>query len=125
LRTQALQAQNTKKLYSHQVETFAQFNKKLLPPRRAKTKQGNAQELLGNHIIITTPTSSGKSLCFNLCVFDRILKNRGKVTTLCLFPLKALIKDQAAKMKKLNSFLREDEQLSIVLLTGISLPALL
>jgi len=76
-------------------------------------------ELFGNHIIITTPASSGKSLCFSLCVFDRILKWKGEVTALCLFPHKALVKDQEARMKQLNSYLPESDQLTIVSMTGM------
>ena len=106
MRTQALQAQNTKKLYSHQVETFEQFNEKLLPPRRAKTSslnRSNAEELLGNHIIITNFFRK-ESLLQSLRLRSHIEEQRQSNRALCLFPLKALINDQVAKMTKLNKF---------------------
>ena len=127
-------------LYSHQVETFEQFYKKFPPHRKPRRRipfklpssrseemfepdqEDDGQEeneLFGNHIIITTPGSSGKSMCFSLCVFDRILKWKGEVTALCLFPHKALVKDQEARMKQLNSYLPESDQLTIVSMTGM------
>ena len=129
-------------LYSHQAETFEQFYKKFPPRRKSRrripfklpsSRSGDEMfeldqeeedgqqenELFGNHIIITTPASSGKSLCFSLCVFDRILKWKGEVTALCLFPHKALVKDQEARMKQLNSYLPESDQLTIVSMTGM------
>src|SRR5262250_3178752 len=55
----------------------------------------------GNHVVIVTPTSSGKTLCYNLPVLDAILKNED-TRALYLFPTKALAQDQLAELYDLN-----------------------
>ncbi len=47
----------------------------------------------GNNTVITTSTSSGKSLIYNISVLDEIFKN-DKLTALYIFPTKALARDQ-------------------------------
>lgn len=47
-------------------------------------------------VIITTPTSSGKSLCFNIPVLEAILKNPDSNSAMYLFPLNALAFDQVS-----------------------------
>ena len=47
----------------------------------------------GRDVIIATPTASGKSLIYNLPVFQELLTNPG-ARALYLFPLKALARDQ-------------------------------
>ena len=71
-----------KKLYSHQGKSLELSNK-------------------NKNIIITTPTSSGKSLCFNLPIINEI-SNNPKSTALFIYPTKALAADQ---MQKLSDFL--------------------
>lgn len=70
-----------KKLYSHQREAYDLVTS-------------------GANVIITTPTSSGKSLCFNLPIMDSILKDP-KNRALYIYPTKALAEDQ---LQKLNEF---------------------
>ncbi|MFN2610149.1 MAG: DEAD/DEAH box helicase, partial [Actinomycetota bacterium] len=47
----------------------------------------------GHNVIVSTGTASGKSLCFNVAVFERILADR-KTKALYLYPTKALAQDQ-------------------------------
>ncbi len=51
----------------------------------------------GKHITVVTPTASGKTLCYNLPVLDRILKDPD-ARALYLFPTKALAQDQLAEL---------------------------
>ena len=47
----------------------------------------------GRHIVVATPTASGKTLIYNLTVVENILKNPDS-KALYIFPLKALAQDQ-------------------------------
>jgi DEAD/DEAH box helicase domain-containing protein len=47
----------------------------------------------GRHVVVATPTASGKSLCFHLPVLDAIAREPG-ATALYLYPTKALSRDQ-------------------------------
>lgn len=53
--------------------------------------------LRGEHVVVVTPTASGKTLCYNLPVLDAILKNPDS-RALYLFPTKALSADQAHEL---------------------------
>ena len=69
-----LSGQNIKSLYTHQAEAFS-------------------HAMTGENIVITTPTASGKSLCFYLPVVQEILKD--PVTrAIFIYPTKALAADQ-------------------------------
>lgn len=59
------------------------------------THQTKAMEMIrkGLHIVIATPTASGKSLIYNLPVIDQLCKEPDS-HALYLFPLKALARDQ-------------------------------
>lgn len=46
-----------------------------------------------NHVVVATPTASGKTLIYTIPVLENFLKNP-KSTSLYLFPLKALAQDQ-------------------------------
>ena len=78
---QALAARGTAQLYTHQAEAFAHI-------------------VAGGHVVVTTPTASGKTLCYNLPVLDAILKDSA-ARALYLFPTKALAQDQMAALHDL------------------------
>ncbi|MGB0589070.1 MAG: DEAD/DEAH box helicase [Myxococcota bacterium] len=54
----------------------------------------------GRHVTLTTPTASGKTLCYNVPVLERLLENR-QARALYLFPTKALAQDQYAGLHRL------------------------
>lgn len=72
----ALKARGIEKLYSHQKEAVEHY-------------------LAGKDIVVTTPTASGKTLCYLLPILNAKMKNpKGK--HLFMFPTKALAQDQLA-----------------------------
>ncbi|MDP2052547.1 MAG: DEAD/DEAH box helicase [Acidobacteriota bacterium] len=77
----AFEARGVQQLYTHQAEAFALVSE-------------------GRQVVVTTPTASGKTLCYNLPVLDRILKNPA-TRALYLFPTKALAQDQMAELHEL------------------------
>ncbi len=70
-------------LYEHQIETLSLL-------------------IEGKNVIITTPTASGKSLSYQLVIFNEFLTNP-KSTALYLSPLKALSRDQEGVLRRLDS----------------------
>jgi len=54
----------------------------------------------GRHLVVATPTASGKTLCYNLPVLHAVLSRGAKA--LYLFPTKALAQDQVAELAELN-----------------------
>ncbi|MBW2466073.1 MAG: DEAD/DEAH box helicase [Deltaproteobacteria bacterium] len=61
----------------------------------------------GENVIVATPTASGKSLIYNLPVFEQIMRSPDS-TALYLFPLKALAQDQLRTLNELISLLPEE-----------------
>ncbi len=55
----------------------------------------------GRHMVVVTPTASGKTLCYNLPVLHDALNHQAKA--LYLFPTKALSQDQVAEILELNA----------------------
>jgi DEAD/DEAH box helicase domain-containing protein len=55
----------------------------------------------GRHVVITTPTASGKTLCYNAPVLSTILRDPS-TRALYLFPTKALAQDQLAELHDLS-----------------------
>ncbi len=51
----------------------------------------------GKHVVVVTGTASGKTLCYNLPVLDRLLRDPA-ARALYLFPTKALAQDQVANL---------------------------
>jgi DEAD/DEAH box helicase domain-containing protein len=70
--------------------------------RRLYSHQASALEKIssGKNVVIVTPTASGKTLCYNLPVVNRILE-KGESRALYLFPTKALSQDQVAELHQL------------------------
>jgi DEAD/DEAH box helicase domain-containing protein len=61
----------------------------------------------GENIIVSTPTASGKSLIYNLPVFEQVMRIPDS-TALYLFPLKALAQDQLRAVMELAALLPEE-----------------
>ncbi|MGC8873639.1 MAG: DEAD/DEAH box helicase [Chloroflexia bacterium] len=79
---QALAEQGITRLYDHQAEALRLVRQ-------------------GKHIVVTTPTASGKTLCYNLPVLDTLLREP-KARALYLFPTKALAQDQLRVLEELT-----------------------
>ena len=77
----ALATRGATELYTHQAEAFAHV-------------------AAGRNIVVTTPTASGKTLCYNLPVLEAVLRNPA-ARALYLFPTKALAQDQMAELHEL------------------------
>lgn len=77
----ALNERGIQHLYSHQAEAIASV-------------------LDGKNIVVVTPTASGKTLCFNLPVLQRILEDP-KRCAIYLYPTKALAQDQYIELEEL------------------------
>jgi DEAD/DEAH box helicase domain-containing protein len=75
----ALAAQGISRLWTHQAECWA-----------------TAQQR--HHLIVTTGTASGKSLCFNLPVLDGLLREP-HARAIYLYPTKALAQDQLRRLR--------------------------
>ncbi len=97
------------KHFPAQAPRFADFPEALHPKlrevlrgrgyERLYTHQRQAYDAVGEgrHTVVVTPTASGKTLCYNLPVLDRILKDPD-ARALYLFPTKALAQDQLAEL---------------------------
>src|ERR1700687_2839365 len=62
---------------------------------RLSTQHADAFERChdGNNVVVVTPTASGKTLCYNLPVLQRLIEDPG-ARAVYLFPTKALAEDQ-------------------------------
>ena len=78
----ALEARGIADLYSHQAAALD-------------------HALAGRNVVVTTPTASGKTLCYNAPVLSRILQDPA-TRALYLFPTKALAQDQLAELHDLG-----------------------
>ena len=70
------------KLYNHQAETYNVIQE-------------------GEHVIITTPTASGKTLAFNLPIMETMIEDK-EATALYIYPAKALSNDQLHVLENLE-----------------------
>ncbi len=77
--------------------------------KRLYSHQSRAIELIlqGNNTVIVTPTASGKTLCYNVPVLQKVLQTR-EARALYLFPTKALSQDQVAELHELIEILGDD-----------------
>jgi DEAD/DEAH box helicase domain-containing protein len=78
---EALKARGVERLYSHQARAFDTVAK-------------------GEHLVVVTPTASGKTLCYNLPVLQALVQ-QPEARVLYLFPTKALAQDQLAELTEL------------------------
>ena len=78
----ALARRGIERLYSHQADAYAAVRR-------------------GRHLVVVTPTASGKTLCYNLPVLQRLLESPEK-RALYLYPTKALAQDQLAELSALK-----------------------
>ncbi|MDL2316502.1 DEAD/DEAH box helicase [Desulfovibrio sp. OttesenSCG-928-A18] len=71
--------------------------------------QARAMDALraGRHVVVATPTASGKSLIYTLPVLERFLKDPD-ARSLYLFPLKALARDQLASFQAMTAHWPEE-----------------
>jgi DEAD/DEAH box helicase domain-containing protein len=79
----ALQKRGIRQLYTHQVEAID-------------------AALGGEHVVVATPTASGKSLCFHLPVLNALIEDPN-ATALFIYPTKALSRDQEHNLRALLS----------------------
>jgi len=77
----ALSARGIAQLYTHQVEAVD-------------------AALSGQHVVVATPTASGKSLCFHLPVLNALIEDP-EATALFIYPTKALSRDQEHNLREL------------------------
>jgi DEAD/DEAH box helicase domain-containing protein len=70
--------------------------------------QARAWELVqaGKHVVVVTPTASGKTLCYNLPALQALLTD-ADARILYLFPTKALAQDQLAELEALAKLLSD------------------
>jgi DEAD/DEAH box helicase domain-containing protein len=88
--TRALASRGVTQLYTHQAEAI-----------------GHA--LAGRHVVVITPTASGKTLCYNAPVLNAILQDPSS-RALYLFPTKALAQDQLAELHAMSETLASRER---------------
>ena len=88
----ALAGRGVERLYSHQAEAYTHVR-------------------AGRHLVVVTPTASGKTLCYNLPVLQRLLE-RPSSRALYVFPTKALAQDQLAELGALTAPLPLDIRVS-------------
>jgi len=83
----ALRARGIDELYSHQAHSWDLIAK-------------------GQHVVVVTPTASGKTLCYNLPALQALV-HQPDARILYLFPTKALAQDQLAELEELARQLPE------------------
>ena len=83
----ALRARGIESLYLHQAAAWERVAK-------------------GEHVVVVTPTASGKTLCYNLPVLQALV-HQPDARALYLFPTKALAQDQLAELEVLAKQLPE------------------
>ena len=75
----------------------------------------------GEHVIVATPTASGKSLVYTLPVLERCLHDPD-ARSLFLFPLKALAQDQLASFRAMTAHWPEEARPSAAVYDGDTTP---
>ncbi len=95
--TEALAGRGITRLYTHQAAAVS-------------------HALAGESVVVTTPTASGKTLCYNIPVLNAILRD-SSTRALYLFPTKALAQDQLAELDRLAQVLNEAAGLDLGVFT--------
>jgi DEAD/DEAH box helicase domain-containing protein len=80
-----LEQRDIHRLYIHQAESFRLISG-------------------GKNVVVVTPTASGKTLCYNLPVFNRLLEEP-EARFMYLFPTKALAEDQLHEFQAMSEAL--------------------
>jgi len=94
---QALRARGIQQLFTHQAAAAA-------------------FAMAGESVVVTTPTASGKTLCYNVPVLNAILAD-SSTRALYLFPTKALAQDQLAELDRLAQVINESAGLDLGVFT--------
>ncbi|MBW1980987.1 MAG: DEAD/DEAH box helicase [Deltaproteobacteria bacterium] len=91
--------------------------------RRLYQHQVEALDLCrqGKNVVVATPTATGKSLIYNLALFE-LLTGQERGHGLYLFPLKALAQDQLQAFLSVNQTLPEEMQLRAAIYDGDTAP---
>ena len=84
----ALEKKGLKKLFSHQSEAFQLIEQ-------------------GKHVVLVTPTASGKTLAYNLPILNDI-SNSPEIRAIYLFPTKALAQDQLNELHDIITLMKQD-----------------
>jgi DEAD/DEAH box helicase domain-containing protein len=92
---ESLRKRGIEKIYTHQAEVWESAR-------------------AGKHVVVVTPTASGKTLCYNLPSLQALLENE-KARCLYLFPTKALSQDQQSE---LNGIVGEGFNLQVATYDG-------
>ncbi len=100
--TRALSLLGIDKLYTHQAEAADHVR-------------------AGHHVVVATPTASGKTLTYNLPVMEHCLADP-EAKALYLFPLKALAQDQLKGFNELAALLPEERRPTAAIYDGDTTP---
>ncbi len=95
-----------------QEATYAELNKPLRPAIKTRFEHMGLSSLYshqvevmnaifsGKNVILSSPTASGKSLCYHLATLDTILADKDNCAVY-LFPTKALTQDQLGSLREI------------------------
>jgi DEAD/DEAH box helicase domain-containing protein len=95
---EALKSRGIEQLYSHQAVAID-------------------HALTRRNVVITTPTASGKTLCYNAPVLSAILRDPS-TRALYLFPTKALAQDQLAELHEISNVLSDETSIGVFTYDG-------
>ncbi len=91
--------------------------------RELYAHQAQATDMVrsGRHVVVATPTASGKTLVYNLPVIERFLQDPD-ARALYLFPLKALAQDQLKTFRTLTAHWPKDARPEAAIYDGDTTP---